>query len=286
MKKKVMVVLLIVTLLVTSFLAFKMRLIKVAGLNETHIGGAIMKEPSREALEDVYAIKNEKLSGYGNFNRTVTVYGLTLIIHKDISDDFVEKITNAVVDIFPKTGDMDVKKQEEVLQAMYRYKAALPVVKSEKDVEAVQEKLMRDYSLCDIIMKVDENQVNEVVEHLLHAISDVGLHYVYNKEWGVSGGSEIKSLMDQAVKENYYRIDDYKGFPKEILERVLIQEYVYWAISSLWNLQEPYGVGDSEWQLNTYSKLAKAQPDLLDLYNRTIPAIMRPPSEEVLKKFQ
>lgn len=172
------------------------------------------------------------------------------------------------------------------LQTLYRYKAMLPVVKNEKGISGEDEsKLMTEYSLCDIIMKTDENQVNEVMEHLLHAITDVGLSYRYPSGWGFEEATTVDRLMDEAVAAKYYDISSYKGYPDQVKHRVLIQEYAYWAISSYWNLQEAYGVGDEEWQLNSHDKLLANQAEMIKLIDETVNKIMSVPSEEILNKF-
>lgn len=253
----------------------------------THYGGAILKEPAREVVEDVYSVSPiEKLEGYQNFDRQVIVYGLTLVIHKDISDEFVNKITSTMVSMFPKLEGENSKLQEKVLQNMYRYKAALPIVKNEKSIQGEDlKKVMNNYSACDIIMKTDDYQANEVVEHLLHAITDVGLSYAYHNEWGFGNHAKIKVLMDEAITDKYYDISEFKGYSEDNKHRVLIQEYAYWAISSYWNLQETYGVGDSEWKLNNKTTLADGQPDMIKLIESTVDKIMIAPSEELLKSF-
>lgn len=277
--------LLVVTMLVAGCTGTK-TLSQDDMMTDTHYGGAILKEPAREASEDIYSVSPiEKVEGYKNFDRQVVVYGLTLMIQKDIEDDFVHRITDAMVAMFPKLEGEAAKKQEQVLQSMYRYKAMLPVVKNEADMEEDQIALMSAYSLCDIIMKTDNHQVNEVMEHLLHAITDVGLSYVYPDQWGFTDTAKVKGLMDQAVADKNYDIKGYGDYPDTIKHRILVQEYAYWAISSYWNLQETYGVGDSEWTLNNRQSLSQSQPDMVKMIEETVNPIMVVPSEDVLNKL-
>jgi hypothetical protein len=259
---------------------------EMADISASHYGGAVLKEPAREASEHIYSVsKIQKIDGFEKFDRKVTVYGLTLIIQKEISDDFVKKITKTMKSMFPKLEGEAAIKQEEVLQNMYRYKATLPVVQNEEAMEADQAKLMKEYSVCDIIMKTDSHQVNEVLEHLLHAITDVGLSYAYPSDWGFEKDSQVSVLMKQAIENKNYDISGYKGFPEEIKNRVLVQEYAYWAISSYWNLQEKYGVGDSEWKLNNKDVLSKSQADMIKLIDSTVKEIMVAPDVKVLSEF-
>lgn len=278
--KKIMILLLI-GLLTASMILGCSQTKAMNALSDTHIGGAILREPVREASEDIYSVKHESLAGYGDFDRKVTVYGLTLLVHKDISDDFVNKITETMQSMFPNNVDNPAL-QEEVLQNMYKYKATLPVVKREKDIAGVQTSMMKDFSVCDIIMKVENNQVNEVVEHLLHAITDVGLHYTFNEAWGVNQSSQVYTMMQDAIKNKHYDIKDYEGYPEDILNRVLIQEYAYWSIVSLWNFEPSTQLGGSEWTLTSYDNINESLPELVKLYDATVHTIMQVPSQETL----
>ena len=47
--------------------------------------------------------------------------------------------------------------------------------------------------MCDEIKEIDNNeesQIMEVIEHILHHVTMVGLHYTYFNEWGVSKTSD------------------------------------------------------------------------------------------------
>lgn len=283
--KKILIIIIVLTLLLGStvyFLLPKQAPTTSLSMDGTHIGGAVFKTAQRDALNNVYSVKKEALTGYGDFDRTVTVYGLTLIVHKDIQDDFVDKIVATMKGMFPSVDD---PKQEEILQNMYKYKAALPVVPSEDSVASMQEKLMKNFSLCDIIMKTDQQQANEVLEHLLHAITDVGLHYTYPETWGLSESKAAKE-MQTSIDRKYYNISDYKDFPTSIKNRVLIQEYAYWVITAIWDTQKLYGSNGNEWTLNTREKLEADQPELLNLYNSTISHLMVKPDAKILDAFK
>ena len=86
----------------------------------------------------------------------------------------------------------------------------------------------------------------EVVEHILHSVTMVGLHYAYYDEWGVSKQSEQYGYMQAALNNNYYNFEEFnldEGADIEAneLERIKLQEYAYWVISTAWSVQENYG---------------------------------------------
>ncbi len=190
-----------------------------------------------------------------------------------------------MISMFPKEN-MNNELQEDVLQNLYRYKAVLPVVSSENQLTPeIQTKLMKAYSVCDIIMKTDENQTNEVIEHLLHAITDVGLSKSLKSEWGFEKTSEVHQLMNESVTNGYYNIKSYNDFNGDIKTRILIQEYAYWIISSSWDLQDKYGVGDDEWQLGNPDLISEKASKVMEFVKRTIDPIIQVPSTELLNSF-
>ncbi len=287
LKKSLVVLLVIVLLLGIGLTYYKMSMTGIMNeLEETHFGGAVLNKPGRDKLEDVFTSTGiVKTDEYKDFDRRLIVYGLTLYIHKSISDDFVEKIENTMISMFPKEN-MNNELQEDVLQNLYRYKAVLPVVSSENQLTLeIQTKLIKAYSVCDIIMKTDENQTNEVIEHLLHAITDVGLSKSLKSEWGFEKTSEVHQLMNESVTNGYYNIKSYNDFNGDIKTRILIQEYAYWIISSSWDLQDKYGVGDDEWQLGNPDLISEKASKVMEFVKRTIDPIIQVPSTELLNSF-
>ena len=95
---------------------------------------------------------------------------------------------------FDENGDgIEQDKQAEVIRAMYERKTVIPLFKGSVNSSNF-EALEGSYSMCDIITEFSsgntESQVMEVVEHILHSVTMVGLHYAYYDEWGVSKQSE------------------------------------------------------------------------------------------------
>ena len=80
---------------------------------------------------------------------------------------------------------------------MYERKTAIPMRKGESEFKDSEmpyiEKLEATHSMCDEIKEIDNNeesQIMEVIEHILHHVTMVGLHYTYFNEWGVSKTSD------------------------------------------------------------------------------------------------
>ncbi len=69
----------------------------------------------------------------------------------------------------------------------------------------------------------EPGQVMEVVEHILHFVSDVGLHYTFPNEWGISKKSKLWEAMQEAVEKGYYDISSYADIDEEnVRDRVTL----------------------------------------------------------------
>ena len=173
---------------------------------------------------------------------------------------------------------------------MYRYRTAIPLFKGEdyefspSDEEAWDLTTSQN-SICDIIMEGVPGQVNEVVEHILHHVTDVGLHYTFPDEWGISKTSKLYQAMQEAIDKKYYDVRQYEEDDEEENIRVLLQEYAYWIIYCSWDLRETYGPKEAEWSIMNSSELKAKLPQSYELFESTIPKVMVSPSRSMLEKF-
>ncbi len=259
-----------------------------------HVGGCILASPAAEAPADLYqATDVVPTEEYKPFTNKLSVYGITLIGRDDISDDFMRKVAKTIKEIFPQNEAIETELQKEVLRNLYRYKAVIPLFRDEEFEFSPEDREAWDLttsqnSICDIIMEGVPGQVNEVVEHILHFVSDVGLHYTFPAEWGcTSKTSKIYFAMQEAIDKGHYNIAQYKeaGIDDEERTRVLIQEYTYWVIFTAWDLYEPYGP-EAEWTgIANPEDLKNKLPLSYEVFEETIPKIMAPPSRSTLEEF-
>ncbi len=259
---------------------------------KTHVGGCILATPSAEAPEDLYqatdVIPTEE---FKPFTKKLSVYGITLIGRDDISDDFMRKVAKTIKEIFPQDEAIDSELQKELLRNLYRYRTVIPFFKGEDyefspSDEQAWDLTTNKNSICDIIMEGVPGQVNEVIEHILHHVTDVGLHYTFTDEWGISKTSKIYFAMQEAIDKGHYNIAQYgEDIDNEERTRVLIQEYAYWVIFTAWDLYEPYGP-EAEWTgIKNPSDMMEKLPLSYGLFEQTIPKVMASPSRSTLEKF-
>jgi len=261
---------------------------------KTHVGGCILAAPSAEIPEDLYiATDVVPTEEYKPFTKKLSVYGITLIGRDDITDDFMRRVAKTIKEIFPQNEAIDADLQKEVLRNLYRYRTVIPLFRDEEFEFSPEDQEAWDLttsqnSICDIIMEGVPGQVNEVVEHILHFVTDVGLHYTFTAEWDcTSKTSKIYEAMQEAIDKGHYNIEQYQeeDMEEEERTRVLIQEYAYWIIFTAWDLYEPYGP-EAEWTgIKNPSDLMTKLPLSYELFEQTIPRVMAPPSRSTLEEF-
>jgi len=258
---------------------------------KTHLGGCILISPAVEAPSDLYQETDiVPTDEYKPFTKKLLVYGITLIGRDDISDDFMRNVAETIKEMFPQGGAIESELQKEVLRNMYRYKTVIPLFKGRDykfapSDEAAWDITRSQNSICDIIMEGVPGQVNEVVEHILHHVTDVGLHYTFPDEWGISETSKVYQAMQEAIDKKYYNVEQYRNDKEEERNRILIQEYAYWIIYTAWDLREPYGPKEAEWAIMNSDELKAKLPQSYQLYEQTIPKVMLSPSKSMLEKF-
>lgn len=275
------------------FCLFTLPPVVLAVTPESHLGGCILRQPVNDRPADPYLLSDViPTNEYPPFVKKLSAYGLTLVAREDISDDFMRLVGRTIVEIFPQGPEMDAAIQAEVLANHHMYGAVIPVplgrdfsfIESSADDWA---RLESENSVCDVIMQDVPGQVMEVVEHILHYVSDIGLHYTYPDEWGVGQESTLVQGMRDAVDRGYYVVSQYSDIDDlEARDRVLVQEFAYWVISTAWDLQEDYGPrGEAEWQVTDRDDLRAKLPEMDALMERTVDRIMVAPSRQTLAEI-
>jgi len=267
---------------------------EAAAISEVHFGGCILTSPGGEVPADLYAETAVTTSDeYPPFTKKLGVNGITLIAPDEVPDGFMELVARTIREIFARNASTDVAAQDELVRNLYRYRTVIPVPLGDdgmdflRDHEEAWSRTESANSICDIIMAgLDRGQVMEVIEHILHFVSDMGLHYTFPDEWGLQGPSALRAGMDKAVADGYYVIGSYDDIDDdEVRDRVLLQEFAYWVISTAWNLQADYGPKEEEWSIVDEADLRAKLPELYDAYARTVGVVMVAPSLETLREI-
>ena len=242
---------------------------------------------------DLYSIGNIVLSDqFPPFNKSLDVCGIKLIARDEISDEFMINIAKTISEMFAINNNTDQLLQRQVIENMYKYKTTIPLFYGEDwSIESSEEQEWEQTnaanSMCDIIMEDIPNQVMEVVEHILHHITDIGLHFTLADNWGLDPNSELYRVTNLAISSGNYNISQYSDISElDIRNRVILQEYAYWIIYTSWDLRKKYGPAESEWSIMTREEFISKEPAAFELFQNTIPKILSCPSDSMLNIFQ
>ena len=262
-------------------------------LHATHIGGCILRVPSGNAPNDLYSISRiVKTDEYQPFTKKLTVCGITLIGRDDISDDFMYNVAATIKEMFSPDGEnIDKELQERLIMNMFKYRTVIPLFKGENyefspSDEEKWDRTTIANSICDIIMEGVPGQVTEVVEHILHFVTAIGMHYTFPNEWAISQKSDLYKMMNQAIDKGFYDISQYSDIDNEEDRlRVLLQEYAYWVIYTAWDLRGLYGPKNAEWFIMSKSELMNNLPDSYYFYKNFVPKVFSSPKHSRLESF-
>ena len=242
---------------------------------------------------DLYSIGNIVLSDqFPPFNKSLDVCGIKLIARDNISNEFMINIAKTISEIFAINNNTDQLLQRQVIENMYRYKTIIPLFYGEdwaiaSSEEQEWEQTNAANSMCDIIMEDIPNQVMEVVEHILHHITDIGLHFTLADNWGLDPNSELYRVTNLAISSGNYNISQYSDISElDVRNRVILQEYAYWIIYTSWDLRKKYGPAESEWSIMTREEFISKEPAAFELFQNTIPKILSCPSDSMLNIFE
>jgi len=253
----------------------------------------IQTDSSGIVPNDLYQVGSVTLTdSYSPFTKKLDVCGITLIAGDKISNSFMENVALTIKEMFIVNENTDTLLQQILLTNLYQYKTVIPLFYGENwsiepENESAWDALGAENSVCDIIMESVPDPVMEVVEHILHHLTDIGLHYTYPADWGLTSSSRLYNETQEAVSLGYYDIAQYSDIVETgVRNRVILQEYAYWIIYTAWDLRENYGPDQSEWSIVTGSELQSKLPESYALFQETIPSVMTCPSQETLNLFQ
>ena len=259
-------------------------------LGDTVTLDCVQTEPFGIVPEDLYQVRSVTSTGlYPPFTKKLDVCGITLIAGDEISNSFMENVALTINEMFIVNVNTDTLLQQTLLTNLYQYKTVIPLFYGEDwtiERESNLDALGDENSVCDIIMEGVPDPVMEVVEHILHHLTDIGLHYTYPADWGLTSSSRLYNVTQEAISLGYYDVAQYSDIPETgVRNRVILQEYAYWIIYTAWDLRQNYGPVQSEWSIVTSNELLSKLPDSYALFQETIPSVMTRPSHETLNLF-
>jgi len=245
-------------------------------------------------------------SYFDPFTKYIEVQNLRIFITPEVSDKFAKQVSkiyelmlgnNNLIDESLRNGYFETLSNEYVFQ---RVGYSGPDYYEEKTGKNFDEALnphpfngpYRDNS-TDYIWETPtantDEKIGEVVEHLLHTVTNIALTYTY-PEWNwMNSNSEIYKATMEAIENNVFDVSDYQ----RILDRgddegyysIITQEFMFWVIVVEWGLAEIYELPSNEFNASTPAEIESKLPLAHELYKEFIEKIFTPPSINELRSI-
>ena len=150
----------------------------------------------------------------------------------------------------------------------------------------------------DFIWEMEQggtDQIGEVIEHLLHTVTNVILYLSFPEEWDYNNpSSQLSIAMQESIDKGIYDISDYDELldnDPEIYKKILTQEYAYWLILAEWDYYVTAGKkeeeisGNGEFTIGTPGEISETLPLGHELYTNFAEKILTVPDKEVIKSL-
>jgi hypothetical protein len=232
------------------------------------------------------------------FVKFIDVENLRLFSLQEVSNDFLIKVAktyllmledNSNIDLEMRSKFLDVSKNHFVFQRIglegpdyyeRKFKADFGSLPQSR---APNNGPYRD-NATDYIWEYNqgsESQLNEVVEHLLHTITNV-VFAIQFKDWNwEEPSSMIRLATKEAIDKGIFNISDYQEIlnrgDTEGFNRAISTEFAYWLIAAEWGYGDFFELPNSEFRLNNQNQIAKTLPIGHKMYKCYVEKILSPP---------
>ena len=232
------------------------------------------------------------------FVKFIDVENLRLFSLQEVSNEFLIKVAktyllmledNNNIDIEMRSKFLDVSKNHFVFQRIglegpdyyeRKFKADFGSLPQSR---APNNGPYRD-NATDYIWEYNqgsESQLNEVVEHLLHTITNV-VFAIQFKDWNwEEPSSMIRLATKEAIDKGIFNISDYQEIlnrgDTEGFNRAISTEFAYWLIAAEWGYGDFFELPNSEFRLNNQNQIAKTLPIGHKMYKCYVEKILSPP---------
>ena len=232
------------------------------------------------------------------FVKFIDVENLRLFSLQEVSNEFLIKVAktyllmledNSNIDLEMRSKFLDVSKNHFVFQRIglegpdyyeRKFKANFGSLPQSR---APNNGPYRD-NATDYIWEYNqgsESQLNEVVEHLLHTITNV-VFAIQFKDWNwQEPSSMIRLATKEAIDKGIFNISDYQEIlnrgDTEGFNRAISTEFAYWLIAAEWGYGDFFELPNSEFRLNNQNQIAKTLPIGHKMYKCYVEKILSPP---------
>ena len=232
------------------------------------------------------------------FVKFIDVENLRLFSLQEVSNEFIIKVAktyllmledNSNIDLEMRSKFLDVSKNHFVFQRIGLEGPDYYERKFKADFGSLPQSRAPNngpyrHNATDYIWEYNqgsESQLNEVVEHLLHTITNV-VFAIQFKDWNwEEPSSMIRLATKEAIDKGIFNISDYQEIlnrgDTEGFNRAISTEFAYWLIAAEWGYGDFFELPNSEFRLNNQNQIAKTLPIGHKMYKCYVEKILSPP---------
>jgi len=243
---------------------------------------------------------------YEPFTRYVDIKGLRIFVTQEVSNDFIKKVADTYVimnndnsfinsslrnkhyssltdwNIFQRLGYEGPGYYEE--KTGKNFDDAI----SPYPINGAYYENVTDY-IWEVPSASINSQIGEVIEHLLHTITNVSFARAY-PEWNwYDPSSKIRQATNEAIEKNIFNDSDYQSLKDrgdfEGYHKITTQEFSFWFIVTSWGYADIYDLPSEEFTLSNKDQVKDQLPIAYELYEEFVAKVLNPPSKSQLNSI-
>tara|TARA_B110000467_G_scaffold32337_1_gene29265 strand:+ start:741 stop:1550 length:810 start_codon:yes stop_codon:yes gene_type:complete len=234
----------------------------------------------------------------GDFSSYIDVKSLRIFAKESVSESFLNNVAKTYELMFEDGSIIDESMRSHYFatsKSNYVYQRVGVFAEDDPNFNPGTPPSPYDDNVTDYIWEINEKgeeQIGEVLEHLLHTVTNVIFYLAYPNEWDFDNTSSLlNEAMNESIEKGIYDISSYNEIKNdnEIYNKILTQEYAYWLILAEWNYfimagKKMEGIsGNEEFTIGTSSEIASQLPLGHKLYKEYIEKILSIPDPGTIK---
>jgi len=236
----------------------------------------------------------------GDFSAYIDVKSLRIFAKEGVSGTFLNNVAKTYELMFEDGSTIDESMRSHYLEtskSKYVYQRVGVFAENDPNFKPGIPPSPFDENVTDYIWQINEQgeeQIGEVLEHLLHTVTNVIFNLAYPNEWDFDNTSSLlNEAMNESIAKGIYDISSYDEIKNdnEIYNKILTQEYAYWLILAEWNYfimtgKKMEGIsGNEEFTIGTSSEISSQLPLGHKLYKNYIEKILSIPDSDTIKSL-
>tara|TARA_B100001059_G_scaffold65398_1_gene61637 strand:+ start:596 stop:1378 length:783 start_codon:yes stop_codon:yes gene_type:complete len=229
----------------------------------------------------------------GDFPNYIDINSLRIFARDGVSISFLNNVGEAYGEMFSDNSNIDSIMRSNYLTISLEenvYQRVGVEGMASSNFDAGRPPIPFDENATDYIWELNsggEDQIGEVIEHLLHTVTNVILYLTYPNDWDYNDSSSaLRIAMQEAIDKGVYDISSYDDLKNDndIYHKILTQEYAYWLILAEWDYYEITGKkingisGNEEFIIGTPSEITNQLPLGHKLYEDYLEKILSIPN--------